>query len=90
MRQPDWTATPQKDEVGWMIASERHGQGLAAEAALAAIADAFLRVDLERVVSFTLPENLASRRVMEKCGLTYRGLAPWKGRAHVWYDSYRP
>jgi RimJ/RimL family protein N-acetyltransferase len=43
------------------------------------------------VVSFTLPENHASRRVMEKCGLVERGVADWKGRPHVWYDvRYRP
>ena len=91
MRQPDWTETPEKDEVGWVIAADRWGEGLASEAADAAIRDAFDRVGLERVVSFTLPENAASRRVMEKCGLTHRGLASWKGRQHVWYDvRYRP
>lgn len=91
MRQPDWTETPEKDEVGWVIAADRWGEGLAGEAADAAIRDAFERVGLERVVSFTLPENAASRRVMEKCGLTYRGLASWKDRRHVWYDvRYRP
>ena len=89
MRQPDWTETPEKDEVGWVIAADRWREGLACEAADAAIRDAFDRVGLERVVSFTLPENAASRRVMEKCGLTYRGVSPWKGRGHVWYDTRR-
>jgi RimJ/RimL family protein N-acetyltransferase len=86
MRQPDWVATAEKDEVGWVIAAERWGEGLATEAAAAAIEDAFDRVALDRVVSWTTPDNLASRRVMEKCGLRYRGRAAWKGRAHVWYD----
>ena len=86
MRQPDWVATVEKDEVGWVIAAGRWGEGLATEAAGAAIADAFGRVGLERIVSWTTPDNLASRRVMEKCGLRYRGTAAWKGRAHVWYD----
>jgi RimJ/RimL family protein N-acetyltransferase len=89
MRQPDWTETPEKDEVGWVIAADRWGEGLASEAADAAIRDALDRVGLERVVSFTMPENAASRRVMEKCGLSYRGLASWKGRPHVWYDVQR-
>ena len=69
-----------------MIAAERWGEGLATEAAAAAIADAFGRVRLERLVSWTTPDNLASRRVMEKCGLRHRGTAAWKGREHVWYD----
>lgn len=87
MRQPDWTATPEQDEVGWVIRGERWGQGLATEAAGAAIADAFGRVGLARILSWTTPDNAASRRVMEKCGLRYRGTAPWKGREHVWYDA---
>ena len=89
MRQPDWAATPEKDEIGWVIRADRWGEGLATEAAAAALADSFRRVGLERVVSFTLPENVVSRRVMEKCGLTYRGVAAWKGREHVWYDATR-
>jgi RimJ/RimL family protein N-acetyltransferase len=89
MHQPEWAETPEKDEVGWVVAAERWGEGLATEAAAAAIADAFGRVGLERIVSWTLPDNLASVRVMEKSGLAYRGNASWKGRAHVWYDLRR-
>ena len=91
MRQPEWTETPEQDEVGWVVAADRWGEGLAGEAAAAALRDASDRVGLARVVSFTLPENGASRRVMEKCGLAYRGVADWNGRPHVWYDvRYRP
>jgi RimJ/RimL family protein N-acetyltransferase len=89
MRQPDWTETPEHDEVGWVVRADRWGEGLATEAAVAAIADAFERVGLDRVVSWTLPDNLASRRVMEKCGLRYRGTADWKGLEHVWYHVRR-
>jgi RimJ/RimL family protein N-acetyltransferase len=76
------------DEVGWVIAADRWGEGLATEAAFAAIVDAFDRVGLERIISWTTPDNLSSRRVMEKCGLTYRGRADWKGSEHVWYDVW--
>ena len=62
-----------------MIAAERWGEGLATEAAAAAIADAFGRVGLERAPELDAPDNLASRRVMEKCGLRHRGTAAWKG-----------
>ena len=89
MRQPEWTVTPEKDEVGWVIAAGRWGEGLATEGAGASITDAFERVGLERIVSWTLPDNLASVRVMEKCGLAYAGTAPWKGREHVWYQVRR-
>jgi RimJ/RimL family protein N-acetyltransferase len=86
MHQPDWIATAEKDELGWVIAAGRWGQGLATEAATAALADVFGRVGLGRIVSWTTPDNLGSRRVMEKCGLQYRGSTAWKGRAHFWYD----
>jgi RimJ/RimL family protein N-acetyltransferase len=87
MRQPDCMATEEKDEVGWVIAAGRWGEGLATEAAAASIRDSFHRVGLVRILSWTLPENVASRRVMEKCGLRFRGTADWKGREHIWYDA---
>jgi len=86
MRQPDWNETPEKDEVGWVVAADRWGEGLATEAASAAIADGFERVGLRRVLSWTAPDNVASRRVMEKCGFAYGGVVDWKGAEHVWYD----
>jgi RimJ/RimL family protein N-acetyltransferase len=89
MHQPEWTQTPQKDEVGWVIATDRWGEGLATEAAAASIADTFERVGLERVLSWTLPDNLASVRVIEKCGMRRGGSAAWRGREHVWYDVCR-
>ena len=41
--------------------------------------------ELERIISFTVPENAASRRVMEKCDLVQQGETRWKGLDHVWY-----
>lgn len=90
MRQEGWQVTPERDEVGWAIGSRHWGRGLATEAARAAIVDGFDRVGLARILSWTLPENVASRRVMEKCGLSFRGNAPWADRDHVWYAIERP
>jgi RimJ/RimL family protein N-acetyltransferase len=42
-------------------------------------------LELERIISFTVPENAASRRVMEKCGLVQQGETRWKGLDHLWY-----
>jgi RimJ/RimL family protein N-acetyltransferase len=42
-------------------------------------------LELERIISFTVPENAASRRVMEKCDLVQQGETRWKGLDHVWY-----
>jgi RimJ/RimL family protein N-acetyltransferase len=57
-------------EIGWRLAADRWGQGLATEGARAMMRYAFEIVGLEEVVSFTVPENLPSRRVMEKLGMT--------------------
>ena len=57
-------------EIGWRIATEHWRQGLATEAARAVLHYAFGPLGLHEVVSFTVPANLASRRVMEKIGMT--------------------
>jgi RimJ/RimL family protein N-acetyltransferase len=39
---------------------------------------AFGPLRLDSVVAYTLPENVASRRVMEKLGFVYEKTAPYK------------
>ena len=73
-------------EVGWSITPARWGEGLAPEAARAAVAWGFERCGLERIVSFTLPENARSRRVMEKIGMSYAREFERAGRRHVLYE----
>ena len=58
-------------EVAWAIKPERWGQGLATEMAQAAISSAFGPLGLQELIAFTLPDNVASRRVMEKTGFVY-------------------
>jgi RimJ/RimL family protein N-acetyltransferase len=56
-------------EVGWRLAVEHWGRGYAAEGARAALTFGFDEAGLEEIVSFTVPENHRSRRVMEKLGM---------------------
>lgn len=56
-------------EVGWRLAAAHWGQGYATEGARAALGVAFRELGLSEVVSFTVPANLRSRRVMEKLGM---------------------
>jgi RimJ/RimL family protein N-acetyltransferase len=58
-------------EAGWRITPELWGQGLATEGARAVIDYGFQVLRLKEVVSFTVPANLRSRRVMEKLGMTH-------------------
>jgi RimJ/RimL family protein N-acetyltransferase len=58
-------------EIGWRLAFDCWGRGLATEGAHAVIRYAFEDLGLDNLVSFTAPENLRSRRVMEKLGMTH-------------------
>lgn len=58
-------------EIGWRLAFDCWGKGLATEGAHAALDYGFNTLGLERIVSFTVPANLRSRRVMEKLGMTH-------------------
>jgi RimJ/RimL family protein N-acetyltransferase len=57
-------------EIGWRLAFEHWGRGYATEAARGALGLAFERLGLEQVVSFTVPQNVRSWRVMERIGMT--------------------
>lgn len=72
-------------ELPWAVMPEFQNRGYATEMAAAAITAA-REVGLERVVSLTLPENFASRRVMEKSGLTLVGEIDHVGLPHVLYE----
>jgi RimJ/RimL family protein N-acetyltransferase len=56
-------------EIGWRIAFEHWGTGLATEGAREMVRYAFEVLNLEELVSFTAPANVRSRRVMEKLGM---------------------
>ena len=58
-------------EVGWRLAREHWGWGYATEAAQAAVDAGFDELGLEEIVSFTVPANFRSRRVMERLGMTH-------------------
>jgi len=58
-------------EIGWRLGAEHWGMGLATEAARAVVRYAFDVLELDGLVSFTVPGNLRSRRVMERIGMTH-------------------
>jgi RimJ/RimL family protein N-acetyltransferase len=79
-------ALPDDVEIGWRLARDVWGRGLATEGALASRDAAFGVLGLARLVSLTTDENLASRRVMDKIGLRYdRHIAfeRWNLRVHL-------
>jgi RimJ/RimL family protein N-acetyltransferase len=82
-------ADSEEIEVGYRFLREHWGRGYATEAARAAIRFAFDEIGLDRLVAVTLPTNRASRRVMEKCGLSFVGVMQVYGRAQVKYAVSR-
>jgi RimJ/RimL family protein N-acetyltransferase len=58
-------------EIGWRLDAPYWGMGLATEAARAVVRYAFTDLQLDELVSFTVPHNLRSRRVMEKLNMSH-------------------
>jgi RimJ/RimL family protein N-acetyltransferase len=70
-------------EVGWHVKRSRWGQGIAPEAGAAFCDRAFGELGFERIISLIRPENVQSRRVAEKLGMsvekeTVFGSMGWK------------
>jgi RimJ/RimL family protein N-acetyltransferase len=58
-------------EIGWRLAQQHWGRGYVAEAARAALRYGFDTLRFVEVVSFTVPANVRSRRVMERLGMRH-------------------
>jgi len=58
-------------EIGWRLGAAYWGQGLATEGARAVAGYAFENLKIGELVSFTVPMNRGSRRVMEKIGMAH-------------------
>ena len=58
-------------EIGWRLARKYWGKGLATEGAQAAMRYGFETLRLREIVAITAPNNVRSRRVMDKIGLKH-------------------
>jgi ribosomal-protein-alanine N-acetyltransferase len=58
-------------EIGWRLSPAYWGQGLATEGARGMVRYAFEVLGRQELVSFTVPANIRSRRVMEGLGMTH-------------------
>ncbi|UTY55747.1 GNAT family N-acetyltransferase [Massilia sp. erpn] len=58
-------------EAAWRLAAPHWGRGYAGEGARAVLRHGFEQLGMAEVVAFTVPQNLRSRRVMEKVGMRY-------------------
>jgi RimJ/RimL family protein N-acetyltransferase len=63
-------ASPDQVTIGFRLRKDAWNQGYATEGARALIRMGFTELGVRRVVATTYEDNLASRRVMEKAGMT--------------------
>lgn len=56
-------------EIAWRLDAAHWGHGYATEGAQAALRHGFTELGLREIVSFTVPANVRSRRVMERLGM---------------------
>jgi ribosomal-protein-alanine N-acetyltransferase len=85
----------QAGTLGYWIGQPYARQGYMREAIAGVVHHAFRRMDLSRVEAACLPENVASRALLETSGFKYEGVAQsylqidGRWRTHVLYASLR-
>lgn len=72
---------PEEPELGYRLRRSAWGRGYATEVSGALLARAFSQLGARRVVASTAADNLASRRVMEKVGMSLE--------REYWSDEYQ-
>jgi len=77
-------------EIGYHLRRDLWGQGLATEAAIACRDWAFAHLKTERLISLIRPENLPSRRVAERNGMTVWKEINWPEFTHYVYSVEKP
>ncbi|HEU5483495.1 MAG TPA: GNAT family N-acetyltransferase [Microlunatus sp.] len=78
-----WDRFHRRAEVGYDLARDLWGRGLAREALRSVVEFGFTRMDLHRVEAATIADNHASVRLLERCGFVREGTR----RACSWEDD---
>jgi RimJ/RimL family protein N-acetyltransferase len=77
-------------DLGYRFMKKFWGKGYATEAALACTEYGFHRLNLQRIVGRALPGNLASIKVLEKCGMKFLREEIMQGYLHKTYQVTNP
>ncbi|SRR5215204_2728174 len=76
-------------EIGYALTKDFRGKGYAVEASQAFLNYGFETLNLKEIVAVARPENSASRRVMERLGMTYDYTGKFYDRDLVHYSITR-
>ena len=76
-------------EIGYHLRRDHWGKGFATETATACRDYAFAHLQVDRVISLIRPENIPSRRVAERNGMTLWKEVIWRDLPHCVYAIQR-
>jgi RimJ/RimL family protein N-acetyltransferase len=93
-----WPENETMAELGYRLRRQDWGQGFGSEGAAALVDWGFINAGYDMIVATTMAVNFASRRVMEKIGMTHTRTdfvawadpIPGSGQGEVWYELRRP
>jgi ribosomal-protein-alanine N-acetyltransferase len=63
-------------EIGYSLVRDARGCGIATEAVSLLLREAFEQAALSRINAYCVPENTASRRLLERLNFEYEGILP--------------
>lgn len=72
-------------DLGYRFLPAHWRKGLATEACRAVVPYGFETLNLTEITALVQPENVASVRVLEKCGLTFTEIVNYRGRSVARY-----
>jgi RimJ/RimL family protein N-acetyltransferase len=77
-------------DLGYRLLPAHWGGGLATEAGRACVAYGLEVLGLARIIGLVHPDNVASVRVLEKCGLSFEALIDHRGQRLARYALHAP
>ena len=76
-------------EIGYRYLPSYWGKGYGSEVAKVVLNYGLNTLELNRVVAIAMKDNKASRRIIEKIGMSYVGIRNFYGKDVVLYEKYR-
>lgn len=85
-------ARPERNEIdlGYRFIKAAWGNGYATESAFASLNYGFEKLNLSRIVGRAMPDNIASLKVLEKCGMKFIGEDIVDGHPAKTYEALNP